>query len=224
MKLSKYGTYSLLCSILFFSLLSSSIIAYGASVTVAQRASVTNPGIKFANKFGYVNATLTETFNSIPIVQTNGTIFFDVSGTTAPLQGTYSFQMFGYGNGTLQLRFFGPKPITVIQNATSSSYSDSSQWQQITYSGLGKEGQLVLIYSGPTVAQNSFTLAGIILFTFLSLFFPVTFLKWLADASRSNVPFTALLEDKKRFVILLIAVSIVGIVGVITILLEPLLG
>jgi len=201
-----------------------STVAYGA-VTVAPRSSPTNPGVQFKNQYGYVNATLTEKFNSFT-VYANGTIYFDVTGTIAPQQGTYGFQMFGYGNGTLQLRFKGPQPIIVTQNVTASttSYSNSFQWQQVSYTGLGKEGPLVLVYSGPTTARTSFTLAAIILFMFLSLMFPITFMKWLVDASGSGTPFTALLQDKKRFMILLIAVSIIGIVGVITVLLEPLLG
>lgn len=211
------------CLSLFLVCLSTFTVASGSSVTVVPRASATNPGVTFKTQFGYINVTLTETFNSFT-VYANGTIYFDVTGRTAPQQGKYVFQTLSYGNGTMQLRFAGPQPVTVTQTASSSVYSDGSRWQQLTYTN-NQASILVLIYGGPTLAKSSFTLAAIVLFGFLTLFFPLTFMKWLIEGQLGQgEPIVNMLKNKKRFVILLIAVTIVGIVGVITVLLEPILG
>jgi hypothetical protein len=198
-------------------------VAYGSSVTVVPRTSATDPGVQFKTQYGYLNATLAESFNSFT-VYANGTVYFDLGGRTAPQQGKYVFQTLSYGNGTMQLRFAGPQPYSVTQTASSSVYSNNAQWQQLTYTN-NQASILILIYNGPAIARSSFTLAAIILFSFLSLFFPLTFMKWLIEGQMGQgEPIVNMLRNKKRFVILLIAVTIVGIIGVITILLEPLLG
>jgi hypothetical protein len=124
----------------------------------------------------------------------------------------------------MQVRFKGPQPYSVTQTASTSAYSDGSQWQQLTYTN-NQASILILIYTGPALARSSFTLAAVILFGFLSLFFPITFMKWLIEGQMGQgEPIVEMLRNKKRFVILLIAVTIVGVIGVITVLLEPLLG
>jgi hypothetical protein len=124
----------------------------------------------------------------------------------------------------MQLRFAGPQPYSVTQTASSSVYSNNAQWQQLTYTN-NQASILILVYTGPALARSSFTLAAIVLFGFLSLFFPLTFMKWLIEGQMGQgEPIVNMLKNKKRFVILLVAVTIVGIIGVITILLEPILG
>src|SRR3989442_1412161 len=95
--------------------------ANGATVTIAPRNSPTNPGVTIKTQYGYLNVTLTETFNSFT-VYANGTIFFDVAFPTATQQGTYIFQTKSYGNGTMQLRFYGPVPQSVTASAATNSY------------------------------------------------------------------------------------------------------
>ena len=96
-------------------------------------------------QYGYLNVTLTETFNSFT-VYANGTIFFDVAFPTATQQGTYIFQTKSYGNGTMQLRFYGPVPQSVTASAATNSYASSASWQQITYTAT-QSSQLVIVYA-----------------------------------------------------------------------------
>jgi hypothetical protein len=61
------------------------------------------------------------------------------------MQGTYLFQAKSYGNGTMQLRFYGPIPQSVTTTG-ASVYSNTANWQQIQYSA-SQTSQLIIVYA-----------------------------------------------------------------------------